>query len=141
MRTLSGSLCIALWLASPSAAADLVGLMRDLKAKDPDVRRTAASELGKLGVEAKPAADALVRALKDEDVFVRRFSAQALGEIGPEASGTVAALSSALRDKERRVVEAAAQALGKMGPAAVRPLADIVKDKNRSGEVRRTAIE
>src|SRR5207245_2546556 len=61
--------------------------------------------------------------------------------IGPEASGTVPALSYALRDKERRVVEAAAQALGKLGPAAVRPLTDVVKDKNRSGEVRRIAIE
>ena len=34
MRTLTGSLCLALWLAAPSAAADLAGLMRDLKAKE-----------------------------------------------------------------------------------------------------------
>src|SRR5215475_7338731 len=100
MRTLAGSLCVALWLASPSAAADVMGLLSDLKSKDPDVRRTAATELGKLGAEAKPAVDALVRALKDEDVFVRRFSAQALGEIGPEAGGAVPALSAALRDRE-----------------------------------------
>src|SRR5262249_7674860 len=141
MRTLAGSLCVALWLASPSAAADLEGLLRDLKAKDPDLRRAAASGLRDLGAEAKPAVDALVKALKDEDLFVRRFSAQALGEIGPEADGAVSARSSALRDREKRVVEAAAHALGKFGSAAVRPLTDVVKDRNRPAEVRRIAIE
>src|SRR5262249_37328105 len=105
MRTVTGSLCVVLWLAAPSSAEALTGLIRDLSAKDPDVRRAAATELGRLGAEAKPAVAALVSALKDQDVFVRRFSAQALGEIGPEASGAVSALSSALRDKDRRVVE------------------------------------
>src|SRR5262249_28367359 len=141
MRSLTGSLCLALWLAAPSAAADLDGLMRDLKSKDSDVRRTAAIELGKLGAEAKPAVDALVKALKDDDVYVRRFSAQALGGIGPDASGSVSALTSALRDRDKRVVEAAAQALGKIGSGGGQGLTAGGKDRHPPAGGRRGAHE
>src|SRR5438094_404104 len=145
MRALTGSLCIALWLAvSPLSADDLKGLTRDLKAKDPDVRRTAASELGKLGVEAKGAADALMRALTDlvkdrnRSGEVRRLAIESLGKIGPPAKSAVPALVDLLKvrgprrpvptDMEQVVRLEAVQTLGKIGPdaqAAVKTLEEL----------------
>ena len=72
-------------LAAAVPAAETGDLAQKLKDADPEVRRAAAQELGKMGAEAKPAVAALTAALKDKDLYVRRFSAQALGEIGADA--------------------------------------------------------
>jgi HEAT repeat protein len=142
MKTRAGCVfCALLFWASSAQGADVDTLVKDLKAKDPDLRRTAARELGKMGAEAKPAVDALAKALKDDDTFVRRFAALALGEIGADAKGAVPALAAALRDREKRVVEAAATALGSMGSEGVKPLAALVKDPSKEPALRARAAE
>src|SRR5262249_30342937 len=141
MKKLLGWAVVVVGLVAPAARADVNGLVRDLGSRDPDLRRQAAKQLGELGPDAKEAVPALTKALKDEDVFVRRFAAQALGSVGPEAPGAVSALSAALKDKDKRVVEAAASALGKMGEGGVKPLVELIKDKNRPAMARRTAVE
>jgi HEAT repeat protein len=140
MRSLPASLLLVLFLTA-SARADVNSLMADLSSKDADIRRSAASELGKMGPDAKPAFSALVKALKDEDKYVRRFSALAIGNLGSDVKGAAAALSVALKDREKVVVQAAADALAKTGPEGVKPLTDLVKDKGIDAVSRKKAVE
>jgi HEAT repeat protein len=126
------------------ARADVDSLVRDLGSKDPEVRRLAAKQLSEMGEDARDARDAfpaLVKALKDEDVYVRRFAVQAIGAIGSKNSGTVSALSTALKDSNKRVVDAAVDALGKVGAAGVKPLMDIIKNKNADTMLRVKAVQ
>ncbi|MFM7148831.1 MAG: HEAT repeat domain-containing protein [Gemmataceae bacterium] len=119
MRTFLGSI-LALVLATPWLHAEDVSLLaRKLTSSDNEERRRAATELGELGKEAKPALPALIQATKDQDRYVRRFVAQAIGAIGPDAKDAVPALSDLLADEKPQVREAAVKALGKMGPAAI----------------------
>ena len=142
MKTLAGFLGVALLLGTGSVLrADVKNLIQDLQSKDPDVRRTAARELGRQGADSKAAVSALARALKDEDSFVRRFAALALGEIGPQAKDAIPALTAALRDRDMRVIKAATTALGKMGADGVEPLLAVVKDEKRDPAVRARAIQ
>lgn len=122
-----------------SSRADVNSLVRDLGSRDPDIRRQAAKQLAEME-DVKDAFGALVKALKDEDVYVRRFATQALGTIGDKNKGTIPALMTALKDGNKRVVDAAVDALGKVGPAGVKPLLDIVKDKNQESAIRVKAI-
>jgi HEAT repeat protein len=140
MKHLLASLLAVLMLAA-SGRANVEALIADLKSNDPDVRRTAARQLGERGVEARPGLDALVKALKDEDVFVRKFSALALGGIGGEVKGVVPALAGALKDRDKRVVQAAAEALGKTGTAGVKPLTEVVKNKSLDHNTRLKAVQ
>jgi len=80
----------------------------------PDVRRTAAHALGKVGVvEAVPA---LVASLRDADPIVRQYSAWALGAIGePALNAAGTALVAALNDPAPAVARAAASAIGQIG--------------------------
>ncbi len=130
----------ALILIAP-LRADVDSLVVELGAKDSDVRRRAASQLAEMGAEAKPAFNALVKALKDEDIFVRRFSAQALGAIGTEVKGSVPALTAALKDRDKRVVQAVVEALAKTGPAGVKPLAELLKEKNQEPATRLKVVQ
>jgi HEAT repeat protein len=135
------SLVAGLLLTAVAAAADVEGLIKQLKDRDPEVRRGAAKSLGEAGTEAKAAVPALMQALKDNDLFVRRFAAQSLGQIGSEAKAAVPVLVGALKDPKREVVEAAAGALGKMGKSGVEPLVKVVKDNGSDPAVRRKAVE
>src|SRR5262249_1094965 len=101
--------------------------MDELRDGKPQVRRSAAFALGKLGDDAYLALPALKRALAaDKDAGVREMAAVALGDIvtelraGPQAwddlGGT---LERALgEDDDPRVRRAAAYALGAFGPRA-----------------------
>ncbi|RMH08384.1 MAG: HEAT repeat domain-containing protein [Nitrospirae bacterium] len=91
--------------------ARLVDLLHD---PDPEVRRTAALSLGKIGHSA--AAPALVQALReDPDPVVREYSAWALGEIGDTLNHNAKIhLVQALGDESIAVKQAAATALGKL---------------------------
>ncbi len=92
--------------------ARLVTLLQD---PSPDVRRTAALSLGKIGHST--AATGLVQALSDPDPYVREYSAWALGQIGEAVNDTGAVrLAGALGDDHPSVKQAAALALGKIGP-------------------------
>ena len=140
MRNAIGCMLAALVLAAP-LRADVEGLVRELGSKDSDVRRQAAKQLSEMGQDAKGAFNALVKALKDEDVFVRRFAAQALGAIGTEVKGTVPALTAALKDRDKRVIQAAVESLGKMGSYGVKPLMDLLKDKNQEPPTRLKIVQ
>jgi HEAT repeat protein len=86
-------------------------MTRSLTDKDPDVRSTAATVLGKYGPEAREAVPALTAALKDDDKDVRRATAYALARIGRDARDAIPSLKETLRDKDPKVREAAAYAL------------------------------
>ena len=95
-----------------TVTARLVTLLQD---PSPDVRRTAALSLGKIGHST--AATGLVQALSDPDLYVREYSAWALGQIGEAVNDTGAVrLAGALGDDHPSVKQAAALALGKIGP-------------------------
>jgi HEAT repeat protein len=119
-----------------------------LKNKDPRVRRAAATNLGRLGAEAKFAIAPLRQRLTDADPRVRSGAATALCEIGPaaveemiqalalpdrlvrreavwglakigaEAAPAVPALARALADRDASVRKGAARALGLLGRLA-----------------------
>jgi len=94
-----------------SLTATLVELLHD---SSPDVRRTAALSLGKIGHSA--GTQGLVQALSDSDPLVREYSAWALGQIGEEVNTDAAmALVSALGDEHLTVKDSAAKALGNVG--------------------------
>jgi HEAT repeat protein len=61
-------------------------MMRDaLRDTDANARRLAASALGRIGEQARPAIPDLLRALTDESAEVRRSAAEALRKIDPDA--------------------------------------------------------
>jgi HEAT repeat protein len=143
MKTLLGVAATFLCLCMSVQAADVDGLVKQLKDKDSDVRRKAAKELANAGPEAKPAVPMLIAALKDSDLFVRRFSAQALGAIGEEAKSAIPALEKVIKDgnEKKEVQEAAVAAIGKMGSGSVEILSKIVKDLDNDITLRRRAAE
>jgi HEAT repeat protein len=87
------------------------GQIEGLKHKDPDIRSTAATVLGKYGAEAKEAVPALTATLKDEDKHVREAAAYALAGIGRDAREALPALKEALKDRDPQVRAAAAHAV------------------------------
>jgi HEAT repeat protein len=120
-----------------TVTARLVTLVQD---PSPDVRRTAALSLGKIGHSA--ATTALVEALSDPDSYVRQYSAWALGQIGEDVNDTAAVrLAGALSDEHPSVKQAAAAALGKIGPRP--PVIAILMQALAVGErrSRRAAVE
>jgi hypothetical protein len=71
-------------------------LQARLSAADPDERRKAADDIGRLGPAASTAVPGLIAALADENMDVRRAVAAALGETGDNRA--VQPLSAALND-------------------------------------------
>jgi HEAT repeat protein len=147
-------LTAACWLAVAmsvlAAAGDLAAAdkqkeadkyTQDLKtSKDPKVRATALTELGKLGqIQKSLVADAvqyMVEALKDKDAGVRVAAAKSYGMIDPDPKDAVPALLKlAKEDKEESVKVAAMEGLGSIGPGAkdankdLREIAQANKDK------------
>lgn len=124
LRKISGpALCVLLLLGGIGCQAEapvgnpqtvtarLVTLLQD---PSPDVRRTAALSLGKIGHST--ATTGLFEALSDPDFQVREYSAWALGQIGEDVNDTAAVrLAGALSDEHSSVKRAAALALGKIG--------------------------
>ena len=89
-------------------------LVEQLQDPSPDIRRTAALSIGKIGHSAGTLG--LVQALSDPDHLVRQYSAWALGEIGEEINTDAAlALVSVLEDEHPDVKKSAAKALGNVG--------------------------
>lgn len=86
-------------------------MIKSLTDKDPEVRSTAATVLGKYGPQAREAVPALIAALRDDDKHVRKATVYALAKIGRDARDAIPTLKETLRDKEPKVREAAAYAL------------------------------
>lgn len=113
-----------------SITATLVELLRD---SSPDIRRTAALSLGKIGHSA--GTQGLVNALSDPDTLVREYSAWALGQIGEEINTDAAmALVAALGDEHPTVKASAAKALGNVGLR--KPMIPLLLEGLTVGEVK-----
>ena len=112
--------------------------MNDLGPKNPpEVRRSAAFALGKIGAEAAPTRvlDALTKSLSDDnDATVRNCAAFGVADVMTALHGqgltywarTGPILQQALKDKNPSVRRSAACALGSFGPAAAPARDDLV---------------
>lgn len=103
---------------------------------DPEVRWTAAEELGKQGAVAHSASAELLRALDDPDSHVRAVAAKAIPQVETPASKAVPALSRML-DSEHAGLAARAMSVyrGEARPALERLIA-LLRDTSRPPEAR-----
>jgi HEAT repeat protein len=133
-------------LPARARSADFLGKpgaawARDLASEKPEVRRSAAFALGKIGDGAAadlPKLVALIR--EDRDAGVREAAATAVGDVilamreagAAHWGATWPALKEALRDQSPKVKRAAAYAVGAFGPAAAEAVGDL-KNALRDG--------
>lgn len=107
---------------SPESRA--LGLIKDLKVEDEDVRVRAKDSLADIG---RRAVGSLVDALRDEDPRVRGGAAEVLGRI--KSKNALDPLIIALSDEDGRVRISAARALGEIkDPRAVPALNAALSD-------------
>ena len=100
-------------------------LVESLNDSNPDVRRTAALSLGKIG--HPNSIPALITALGDRDPLVREYCAWALGQIESDLTEDAAiALIMALGDEAPGVKTSASLALGNVKPQ--KPLIKLLKE-------------
>jgi len=101
-------------------------LIRDLEAKEAEVRMNAAIDLGKL--KNPRVVPPLIAALKDKDQHVPVRAEESLVALGPVA---VEALTSALRNREEASRPAVVRILGKiMDVRGIDPLMEAMEDPN-----------
>jgi HEAT repeat protein len=81
------------------------------KDRDANVRKAAATALGKMDPDPKEAVPALQTALKDKSAAVRSAAATALAMMGPDARDALPDLEKLRQDKDRGVSRAAAMAV------------------------------
>lgn len=95
----------------PSAPVEVSNRLAELLSDpDPDIRRTAAESLGKIG--ERTASRSLLVALNDQDSRVRAAAARSLGRLGEGASGI--ALAGRLADSSEAVRAASALAISEI---------------------------
>ena len=117
----------------------LAALADGLYVESPADRAYAASQLGKLAAEAKPAAPLLIDCLGDPDWQVRRQAAEALGAIGDSAAVDPLIEVVSNRNGAWSVRSAAVRSLGRLAdPRAVAPLIGLRNDMN--AHVRHMAV-
>jgi HEAT repeat protein len=75
----------------------LAGLVRSLRQDSHEVRRAAATSLGKLGVPSGEVVQALIASLADKDSPTVAAAAEALGGLHQGSDEVVSALSNVLR--------------------------------------------
>ncbi len=120
---LAGALFDGACNASPVAC-----FTRALAERDPERREAAAWALGRRGVQALPASEALARVLRDDsDAGVRAAAARALGQTPGAVGEQHAALFGALADRSQGVRWAAAQALAAQPLAAARAVEPLAR--------------
>ncbi len=112
------SLITGCYVDTSPGAPDMVSrrLVELFADPDPDVRRTAAEALGKVG--HRSANSSLIVALNDQDARVRAAAALSLGRLGDGESGMV--LAGHLADSAEPVRAASALALGEIELSAAR---------------------
>ena len=90
-------------------------LLESLRDESPDVRRTAAESLGKIGDPR--AVDSILPLMHDPAAMVREASILAMGRLKPPATeGVVVLLTQALEDPVESVRQAAVVAIGEIEP-------------------------
>ena len=124
---------------APSVQRGIAVLIPLLHDQSPELRRTAAESLGKIG--DRSTATALLPLLTDPAPPVRTAAAQALGRIAdPTDEAVIMALTRALQDSSHRVKQVAALAIAEIEPSArqLRAVADLLRSPHV--EVRRAAV-
>ncbi|MEO8048476.1 MAG: HEAT repeat domain-containing protein, partial [Nitrospirota bacterium] len=108
----------------PSSKERTVSLLLELlRDETPEMRRTAAESLGKIGDPR--AVDSILPLKHDPAAMVREASVVAVGRLKPTAAeGVVALLALALEDPDESVRQAAVVAIGEVepGPRLLQPV-------------------
>ena len=126
---------------SPSSSRErtvslLLELLRD---EGPEMRRTAAESLGKIGDPR--AADSILPLIHDPAAIVREASVLAMGRVKPAATdGVVGLLTQALEDSVESVRQAAVVAIGDIEPGSrlLQPVVGLLRSSDVT--IRRTAV-
>jgi HEAT repeat protein len=96
---------------------DAAKVLADLKSRDIEVRRKAASQIATLGGRAQDAIPDLLAMLEAQDAASRQAAVSALQQTGPVPKEAVPALTKAL-GSDREIRRSVIAILAKMGPEA-----------------------
>ena len=135
-------LCLAACVqdSPPSLRERTVSLLLELlRDERPEMRRTAAESLGKIGDPR--AADSILPLLHDPASVVREASVMAMGRLKPTATdGVVALLTQALEDPVESVRQAAVVAIGEIEPSSrlLEPIVGLLRSSDAT--IRRAAV-
>ena len=114
-------------------------LLELLQDEAPEMRRTAAESLGKIGDPR--ALDSLLPLKHDPAAMVREASVVAVGRLKPtETDGVVALMALALEDPDESVRQAAVVAIGEVepGPRLLRPVVGLLRSSDPT--IRRAVV-
>ena len=124
----------------PSSRERTVSLLLELlRDEGPEMRRTAAESLGKIGDPR--AADSILPLIHDPAAIVREASVLAMGRVKPTATdGVVGLLTQALEDSVESVRQAAVVAIGDIEPGSrlLQPVVGLLRSSDVT--IRRTAV-
>lgn len=124
----------------PSSRERTVSLLLELlRDEGPEMRRTAAESLGKIGDPR--AADSILPLIHDPAAIVRAASVLALGRLKPTATdGVVGLLAQALEDSVESVRQAAVVAIGDIEPGSrlLEPIVGLLRSSDVT--IRRAAV-
>ena len=124
----------------PSSRERTVPLLLELLRDEmPEMRRTAAESLGKIGDPR--AADSILSLKHDPAAIVREASVLAMGRVKPTATdGVVALLTQALEDPVESVRQAAVVAIGEIEPGTrlLQPVVGLLRSSDAT--IRRAAV-